>query len=68
MARPKVKESRNMTLRIDVNILDRLDKYSRETGQTKTSVFEKAITNFIDDYEKKKKILEAVTSTQYPQQ
>lgn len=63
MARPKTKEYKPLTVRMDATVYDRLTDYCQESGQPKTVAVERAITMFINDYEKKKTILEEVSNT-----
>ncbi len=60
MARPK-KEARVLSIKLDTNIHDRLDKFSAETGMNKTVAVEKILTKYFDEYfckpEKERKIL-----------
>lgn len=63
MARPKTKEYKPLTVRMDANVYERLTDYCQESGQPKTVAVERAITMFINDFEEKKALLEeAVTS------
>lgn len=63
MARPKTKEYKPLTVRMDAAVYDRLTDYCQESGQPKTVAVERAITMFINDYEKKKTILEEVSNS-----
>ena len=58
MARPKLKEYKPLTVRMDAAIYDRLDDYAQESGQPKTVAVERALTMYMDDYDKKKAFLE----------
>ncbi len=60
MARPKLKEYKPLTVRMDAAIYDRLDDYAQESGQTKTVAIERALTMYMDNYEKKMAILDAI--------
>lgn len=57
MARPKTKECRSLSVRLDAAMYDRLDAYSKETGQPKTIAIERALAMYIDDYEQKQQII-----------
>ena len=57
MARPK-KDNMPMSVRLATPVYERLNKYCEEAGQPKTVAVERALTMFIDDYDRKKKILE----------
>ena len=49
MARPKVKEWKNLGIRLDKNVFDMLEKYCEETGLKKTTVVEKALKAYINE-------------------
>lgn len=57
MARPKTKENRAISFRMDAAIADRLDAYCEESGQSKTLAIERAVSKYIDEYEAKKTLL-----------
>lgn len=57
MARPKVKDSKAMTVRLDSELFERLNKYCEKSGQTKTTAVERALAMFIEDYNEKMKKL-----------
>lgn len=58
MGRQK-KEYRQLSLKIDAKIYERLEKYCEESGQTKTFAVEKGLTLLMDEYaEMMKKIAE----------
>ena len=63
MARPKTKEYKPLTVRMDANVYERLTDYCQESGQPKTVAVERAINMFINDYEKKKTILEEASNS-----
>lgn len=48
MSRPKIKESKLRTFRMDNKIGDRLDAYSADTKIPKTAVVETALTEYLD--------------------
>ena len=52
MARPK-KDSHPITIRMEQDLYDRLEKYCKKSGQPKTVALERALTNYIDLYDKK---------------
>ena len=62
MARPKTKDYKPLTVRMDAAVYDRLDEYIQESGQSKTVAIERALTMFIDDYDKKMAILQSMES------
>lgn len=57
MARPKVKDSKAMTVRLDSDLFDKLNEYCEKSGQTKTTAVERALVMFIEDYNEKMKKL-----------
>ena len=57
MARAK-KESAPTSFRLDVAVLERLTSFCEDSGQSKTVAVERAITMYIDDYEKKQRRLQ----------
>lgn len=57
MARPK-KESAPISFRLDVAVLERLNRFCEDSGQSKTIAVERAITMYIKDYEEKQKKLQ----------
>ena len=52
------KNSKAVTVRMDVNVLDRLNEYCDKSGQSKTGAIERAITQYIDEYEDRNRILQ----------
>ena len=52
MARAR-KDSRPITIRMEQGLYDRLEKYCKQSGQPKTVALERALTNYIDLYDKK---------------
>ena len=46
------------SLRIDRTLLERLEQYCEDAGQTKTTAVERALTMYMDDWDSKKKKLE----------
>lgn len=52
MARQK-KEFKALNCKLESNIWDKLDEYCKETGANKTFVVEKALNNFLTDYQEK---------------
>ena len=52
MARPK-KDSHPITIRMEQKLYDRLEEYCKQSGQPKTVALERALTNYIDTYDKK---------------
>ena len=58
MARPK-KNGTYLNVCIETPIYKRLEKICNDAGQTKTVAVERALTAYLDDYDKKKaKLLE----------
>ena len=57
MARVKTKEYKPLSVRLDASTYDRLDSYSKESGQPKTVAIERALAMYIDDYEAKQALI-----------
>ena len=57
MARPK-KENTPTSFRLDTAISERLTRFCEDSGQTKTTAVERALTMYIDDYEEKQRKLQ----------
>ena len=51
MARPK-KDSSPVTIRMDQKIYERLNTFCERSGQPKTTAIERALTEYIDAYDK----------------
>ncbi len=51
MARPK-KDSSPVTIRMDQKIYERLNTFCVRSGQPKTTAIERALTEYIDAYDK----------------
>ena len=49
MSRPK-KEHKMCTIKMDVEIADKLDSFCEMSGQTKTFVIEQAILNYMEEF------------------
>ena len=52
MARAR-KDSHPITIRMEQGLYDRLEKYCKQSGQPKTVALERALTSYIDAYDKK---------------
>jgi predicted DNA-binding protein len=57
MARQK-KDGTYLNVRIETSIYNRLNALCEEAGQTKTIAVERALTDYLDNYEKRKHMLE----------
>ena len=57
MARPKVKGSQTITIRLESSLFDRLSSFCERSGQSKTGAVERALEMYIDDYDKKMELL-----------
>lgn len=53
MARPK-KEGRKVSFYMDAEIVERLDEYCEEMGQSKTLAVERIIKAHLDEHDKEK--------------
>lgn len=49
MSRPK-KDAKNLNIKLDREIFDRLEQFCDETGMTKTTATEKILTQFFERY------------------
>lgn len=58
MARSK-KDSVAITVRLDREVFDLLERYAADSGQTKTVAVERAIRMYAEDYYKKYKMLDS---------
>lgn len=47
------KEWKNLNLKLDAQVSDRLEDYVNETGLTKTAALERILTQYFDEREKK---------------
>ena len=56
MARPK-KNGTYLNVCIETPIYEKLDRLCEDAGQTKTVAVERALTLYLEDYEKKQKLL-----------
>ena len=56
MARPK-KNGTYLNVCIDTPIYERLEYFCDDAGQTKTTAVERALKQYLDDYEEKQKLL-----------
>ena len=57
MARPK-KENTPTSFRLDTEIVERLEQFCKDSGQSKTTAVERALAMYIDDYEEKQRKLQ----------
>ena len=57
MPRPK-KDSKPFSIRMNQTVYEELCRYCEETGVPKTTMIEKAVSNFVRDYDRQKRILE----------
>ena len=62
MARPKTKESKAITIRLSVDVYERLDKFAQDSGQMKTVAIERAITAYMNSYYQERAIIENLNS------
>ena len=51
MPRPKIKDSRAITARLEIKLFDRLSEFSEKYGQPKTVVIERALKAYMDNYD-----------------
>ena len=62
MAKPK-KNGTYLNICIDSSVYERLDRYSKEAGQAKTVAVERALTAYLDEYERKQEKLRELEQT-----
>jgi len=56
MARPK-KDGTYLNVRIKTAVYERLKEFSEDVGQSKTIAVERALMAYMDDYDKKQRLL-----------
>ena len=49
MPRPK-KDARQLSIKLDATVHDKLDRFSEETGMNKTMAVEKILTRYLDEF------------------
>ena len=49
MPRPK-KDARQLSIKLDATVHDKLDRFAEETGINKTVAVEKILTRYLDEY------------------
>ena len=54
MPRP-AKDTRPCSLRMEKQLFERLEQFCNDSGQSKTTAIERAVSMYIDDYYKKMK-------------
>lgn len=59
MARPK-KDNRPVTVRMEIELYDRLNQFVADSGQPKTVAIERALAKYIDDYYQKQQLIRAI--------
>ena len=59
MARPR-KEGQYINVRVATDVYNRIDEICAEAGHTKSYVVEKALSDFIKDYETKQEALKSI--------
>ena len=59
-ARPRTKEYKPVTIRMEMTVYDRLADFCEESGQPKTVAIERALSMYMDDYEKKQALLKSL--------
>ena len=59
MARPR-KEGQYINVRVAQDVYDRIDEICAEAGHTKSYVVEKALSDFIEDYEANQEALQSI--------
>ena len=64
MARPK-KNGTYLNVCIETSIYKRLEEMCDEAGQTKTESVERALKQYFDEYDAKRKIMNEITAKKY---
>lgn len=64
MARPK-KNGTYLNVCIETSIYKRLEEMCDEAGQTKTVAVERALKQYFDEYDAKRKIMNEITAKKY---
>ena len=59
MSRPK-KDGIYLNIKLDRELYQRLQRISEEAGQTKTLIAERALTTYMDAYEKNQAVLQRI--------
>ena len=62
MARQR-KDGTYLNVRIETTIYNRLERLCEDAGQTKTVAVERALTEYLDNYEKKQQMLKELEET-----
>lgn len=50
MARPRSREFKPVNFNMDLKILEKLERYCKETGRTKTTAIERILDKFLTEY------------------
>lgn len=59
MSRPK-KDGIYLNIKLDRELYHRLERISKEAGQTKTLIAERALTTYMDKYEENQAVLQRI--------
>ena len=59
MPRPK-KDARNLNIKLDREIFEKLERFCEESGQSKTVAVERALKAYLDNYDDKQKLLKQI--------
>lgn len=60
---PKAKkDNKSVTVRLATPIVEQLEKFCEDAGQTKTAAIERALVMYMDDYYKKQEQLEKMNA------
>ena len=54
------KPGKYLNIKLDLEIYDRLEKFSEKEGFSKTMVAERALTSFMDNYEAKQEMIRKI--------
>lgn len=53
------KDSKPFSIRMDREVYDNVSRYCEETGVPKTTLIERAVSSYIKEYDREKRIVEA---------
>ena len=54
----KINDKHPVSIRMSIQVLERLNEFCKSSGQTKTTAIERAVMMYIDDYAAKQSIIE----------
>lgn len=54
------KNAKPFSIKMDIDVYERLEAYCEKSGQSKTLAIERAVNMFIDDYNQKMQTIESI--------